>query len=111
MVILVPYKRKNRGRKKGRSPGRVKYVSCVMCGARIPEDKAVKRVVWGSPVSKSIAKELQSQGTLIPVKRTVKYYCIRCAMFYGIVKIRARDERKTIPEELLEKRLRRVIGV
>jgi len=82
-----------------------------MCGARIPEDKAVKRVVWGSAISRSVAKELEAQGTLISTQRVVKYYCIRCAMFYGIVKIRPRDERKTIPEELLEKRLRRYIRV
>ena len=107
----MPYKRKNRGRKKGRSPGRVKYVSCVMCGARIPEDKAVKRVVWGSSISKSVVRELESQGTLIATKRTVKYYCIRCAMYLGIVKIRPRDERKAIPEEMLEKRIRRIVGV
>jgi len=107
----VPYKRKNRGRKKGRSPGRVKYVSCAYCGARIPEDKAVKRVYWRAPVSGSIAKELAAQGTLIATQRKTVYYCIRCAMFLGIVKIRPRDERKKIPEELMEKRLRRIIGI
>ncbi len=106
----MPYKRKNRGRKKGRSPGRVKYVSCVMCGARIPEDKAIKRVTWGSTIGGSIARELEAQGTLITTQRKVKYYCVRCAMYYGIVKIRPRDERKMIPSELLEKRIRRLIG-
>jgi len=81
-----------------------------MCGARIPEDKAVKRVVWGSTISRSIARELESQGTLIATQRVVKYYCIRCAMYHGIVKIRPRDERKTIPSEILERRVRRLIG-
>ncbi|MEX0568834.1 MAG: 30S ribosomal protein S26e [Candidatus Njordarchaeota archaeon] len=106
----MPYKRKNRGRKKGRSPGRVGYVTCVMCGARVPEDKAIKRVVWGSTVGGNIAKELAAQGTLITTQRKVKYYCVRCAMYLGIVKIRPRDERKEIPEEMLEKRLRRIVG-
>ncbi|MCR8433138.1 MAG: 30S ribosomal protein S26e [Crenarchaeota archaeon] len=106
----MPHKRKNRGRKKGKDAGHVKYVHCTLCHARVPADKAVKRVYWGSPIAGAIAKELTSQGTLITNERRTVYYCIRCAMFHGIVKIRPRDERKKIPEEILEKRFRSILG-
>ncbi|MHA1617583.1 MAG: 30S ribosomal protein S26e [Candidatus Njordarchaeales archaeon] len=103
----MPVKRKNRGRSKGKgSRGRSEYVFCSQCGKRIPEDKAVKRVAWVPTVPGSIAKELEKQGTYIPKKRVVRYYCVSCAVFLGIVKIRARDERKELPEDMLLRRYR-----
>ena len=103
----MPVKRKGRGRDKGKgSKGRSEYVYCHNCRRRIPIDKAIKRVVWVPVVRGSLAKELVKQGTFIPKKREVRYYCISCAIHFGIVKIRSRDKRKALPEELLEKRFK-----
>lgn len=104
-VIDVPVKRKSRGRHKGKSAGHVGYVQCFNCGARIPIDKAIKRVYWRSIVSGPLARELEKQGAFVPRTREVRYYCIRCAIYLGIARMRARDERKQLPPELLQKRL------
>ncbi len=101
----MPLKRKNRGRSKGKGrKGRSEFVFCTNCGRRIPEDKAIKRVVWVSAVPAAMARELEKQGTYIPRKRVVRYYCVSCAIHFGVAKIRARDERKELPEEMLAKR-------
>lgn len=101
----MPVKRKSRGRHKGKSAGHVGYVQCYNCGARIPLDKAIKRVYWRSIVSGPLARELERQGTFVPRTREVRYYCVRCAIYLGIARMRARDERKQLPPELLQKRL------
>lgn len=101
----MPVKRKNRGRTKGRGKkGRSGFVFCSNCGRRIPEDKAVKRVAWMPTVQAAIARELEKQGAFVPRKRVVRYYCVSCAIHFGVAKIRARDERKELPEEMLSKR-------
>ena len=103
----MPKKRKNRGRGEGRGKkGRSELVRCVNCGRSIPEDKAIKRVVWVSTVPKAMARELEKQGAFIPKKREVRYYCVSCAIHFGIAKIRAREERKQLPEEFLYRRYR-----
>lgn len=72
----------------------------------MPEDKAIKRVIWVPTVPYAMAKELEKQGSYVPRKREVRYYCVSCAIHLGIAKIRARDERKELPEEMLTKRYR-----
>ena len=105
----MPIKRKSRGRHKGKgSKGRTELVACHNCRKLVPIDKAVKRVVWRPTVGGEILKELRAQGAYIPRKRDVVYYCINCAVYLGIIKVRARDERKQLPPELLEKRLPKI---
>ena len=105
----MPVKRKTRGRHKGKAArGRSELVPCHQCGKLIPIDKAIKRVIWRPTVSGEVLKELQAQGAYIPKKREVVYYCVNCAVYLGIVKVRARDERKQLPEELLKKRLPKI---
>jgi len=105
--LKMPRKRKNRGRAEGRGKkGRSELVKCSNCGRRISVDKAIKRVVWVSAVSKDLARELQKEGAVVPKKREVRYYCVSCAVHFGIAKIRAREERKELPEEILRRRFR-----
>jgi len=103
----MPKKRKNRGRSEGRGKkGRSVLVRCSNCGRYIPEDKAIKRVIWASSVPKAMARELEKQGTYIPRKRDVRYYCVSCAIHFGIAKIRSRDQRKELPDEILYRKFR-----
>ena len=98
-------KRKNRGRSSGRGKkGRNEYVRCSNCGRLIPVDKAIKREVVVSAVPKALAKELEKEGAFVPVKREVRYYCVSCAVHFGIAKIRSREERKNLPEEILRRK-------
>ena len=53
-----------------------------------------------------MAKELEKAGTVIPRKRVIRYYCVSCAIHFGIVKIRARESRKELPEELFYRKYR-----
>lgn len=94
----MPKKRKSRGRSKG-SKGRNEYVTCSQCGARVPRDKAKKVTVRVPLVDPALAKELQSKGAFVPTTVVTKYYCISCAVHFGIVKVRAREERKAPGEE------------
>ena len=89
----MPKKRKSRGRSKG-SKGRSDLVQCSQCGALIPRDKAKKVTVRRSLVDPTLAKELKAAGAYIASPVTVKYYCISCAVHFGLVKVRAREERK-----------------
>ncbi|MGC8556384.1 MAG: hypothetical protein ACP5NG_05225 [Conexivisphaera sp.] len=41
-----------------------------------------------------MAKELRERGSYVPSTLMTKYYCISCAVHYGIVKVRPEDERK-----------------
>lgn len=100
-------KRKNRGRSKGRSPGREKPVQCDMCGAQVPSDKAIKVTDKSPPVSRKLASRLRKKGSYVPTGREVKYYCISCATKVGIVHQRAKSKRKGTPgrksaEEILQ---------
>jgi len=87
-------KRKSSGRAKGKS-GRKGVVQCSLCGKLIARDKAKKRTTYVSLVEPTIARELQQKGALIPRERVTKYYCVSCAVHLGVVKIRAREERKS----------------
>jgi small subunit ribosomal protein S26e len=89
----LPKKRENRGRRKG-DKGHVGYISCDNCGKRIPEDKAVCVTKMYSPVDPALAQELEKKGAIIMRYPMTKCYCINCAIFYGIIKIRAEEERK-----------------
>ena len=90
----MPKKRKSRGRDKGKRAGRIQRIQCSNCGKLVPADKVKKVTVWVSPVKGPLARELEKQGAIIYKQRVVKYYCINCAIFYGIVKVRAKEERK-----------------
>lgn len=89
----MPKKRKSRGRRKGRQ-GKVPRVQCSMCGQLVPRDKAKKVTVVKYLVPRDLVKELKDQGAYIGKQKTVKYYCVNCAVYHGIVKVRAEEERR-----------------
>ncbi|GBC75393.1 hypothetical protein HRbin06_00711 [archaeon HR06] len=86
-------KRKSRGRAKG-GKGRSEYIHCSNCGRLVARDKAKKYTVRTSLVEPALAKELKAAGAHIESSTLVKYYCISCAIFYGLIKVRAKEERK-----------------
>lgn len=89
----MPVKRKSRGRAKG-GKGRSDLIQCTGCGALVPTDKAKKvsrRVTLVEPV---LARELRQRGAYIPGHVETKYYCVSCAVHRGVVRVRARDERR-----------------
>lgn len=90
----LPYKRKSRGRSKG-GKGLSGAVQCAMCGQLVPRDKAKKVTRRLSFVDPALAKELRQKGTYIAAPLETKYYCISCAVHRGIVKVRAREERRS----------------
>jgi len=90
----VGKKRKSRGRAKG-GKGRSQLVQCSSCGSLVPRDKAKKATKWVTFVEPTLAKELRAQGAFIPREQVTKYYCVSCAVHRGIVKVRARDLRRT----------------
>jgi SSU ribosomal protein S26E len=57
-------------------------------------DKAKKVTVRVPLVDAALAKELQAKGAYVPYTVVTKYYCISCAVHFGIVKVRPREERK-----------------
>ncbi|MHA1409609.1 MAG: 30S ribosomal protein S26e [Candidatus Odinarchaeia archaeon] len=89
----MPKKRKSGGRAKG-SSGKKSLVQCSSCGKLVARDKAKKVTKYISFIEPTIAKELRQAGTYIPRERVIKFYCVSCAVHRGVVKIRARDERK-----------------
>jgi small subunit ribosomal protein S26e len=91
--INVPVKRKSRGRGKG-GKGRSSVVQCSGCGELVPRDKAKKVSRRVSIVDASLAKELRQKGAYIAAPVETKYYCVSCAVHRGVVKVRARDERR-----------------
>ncbi len=86
-------KRRNRGRKLS-GAGHQKTVQCYQCNKVIPADKAVKVTRRYSVLDSSLARELRKQGTFISTRKETKYYCVSCAVYLGIVKVRSREERK-----------------
>jgi len=89
----VPAKRKSRGRSKG-GKGRGALVQCSACGAQVPIDKAKKISRPVTLVDPTLARELRQRGAYIPSHFQTKYYCVSCAVHRGVVKVRARDERR-----------------
>lgn len=89
----LPVKRKSRGRSKG-GKGRSGMVQCSMCGELVPRDKAKKLSRRVSLLDRTLLKELRQKGAFIDSRVVTKYYCISCAVHRGVVKVRARNERK-----------------
>jgi small subunit ribosomal protein S26e len=92
----MPKKRQNRGRHKG-AKGRTRLIQCDNCGRLVPEDKAICVTRMYSPVDPQLARELEKKGAIITRYPVTKCYCINCAIHYGIIKIRSREERKARP--------------
>ena len=86
-------KRKSGGRAKG-GKGTSGSISCSNCGTLVPKDKAKKKTGRVTLVEPALAKELRSAGTYIAAQKTIKYYCVSCAVHYGLVKVRAKDDRR-----------------
>ena len=89
----MPKKRKSRGRSKG-AKGKSGLVQCDQCGRWVPEDKAIVRTIMYSPVDPQLARELEKKGAIIPRYPVTKRYCVSCAIYLGIVRIRSAEERK-----------------
>jgi len=89
----LPKKRKSRGRSKG-GKGHSDSIHCTNCGAVVPRDKAKKVTTRLTLVEPTLARELRQAGAYIAAPRTLKYYCVSCAVHYGLVKVRAKAERK-----------------
>ncbi len=45
-------------------------------------------------VEPTLARELRQQGAYIAAPTTVRFYCISCSVHYGIVRVRAKSERR-----------------
>lgn len=90
----MPKKRSSGGRSKG-GKGRSGYVQCSYCGALVPRDKAKRITTWPSYLDPQIRKELREKGTRIVTAKTVKYLCISCAVHRGVVKVRAKNDRRS----------------
>ena len=60
----------------------------------VPKDKAKKVTSRLSLVEHSLAKELRAQGAYIASPSILKWYCISCAIHFGILKIRSADSRR-----------------
>ncbi len=86
-------KRKSRGRAKG-GKGRSGLIQCDNCGSLVPRDKAKRVTSRVSLVEPSLARELRAAGAYIAAPLMTKFYCVSCAVHYGFVKVRARDERR-----------------
>jgi len=92
----LPKKRRSGGRSKG-GRGRSDLVQCSGCGMMVPRDKAKKVTVQVPLVDPVLARELKAKGAFIPSHKVTKYYCVSCAVHRGLVKVRAKEERKAIP--------------
>jgi len=86
-------KRKSRGRAKG-GKGSSGSVQCSNCGRQVPIDKAKKMTTRVSLVEPMLARELRAAGAYIAAPKTIRYYCISCAVHYGMVRVRAKAERR-----------------
>lgn len=86
-------KRKSRGRSKG-GKGSSDTVQCSNCGREVPRDKAKKMTTRVSLVEPMLARELRAAGAYIAAPKTIRNYCVSCAVHYGMVKVRAKDERR-----------------
>lgn len=88
-------KKRRSGGRKGSDAGRKELVHCANCGALIPRDKAIKVTKSAFPLDGTLARELRESGTILPRQKIVKYYCVSCAIHAGIIRIRARDQRRS----------------
>ena len=92
-ILLLPKKRKSGGRSKG-GKGKSGLIQCTNCGMMVPRDKAKRVLARPSLVDSTLYRELKSAGAYIAKQEVYKFYCVSCAVHFGIVKIRSRDERK-----------------
>jgi small subunit ribosomal protein S26e len=92
-VTCLPVKRKSRGRSKG-GKGKSSLIQCNGCGELVPRDKAKRVSRRISMVDYTLAKELRQQGAYIAAPVETRYYCVSCAVHRGVVKVRARDDRR-----------------
>lgn len=89
----MPLKRASRGRKKG-GKGSSGAIQCSNCGQTVPKDKAKKVTSRLNLVEHSLAKELRAQGAYIASPKILKWYCISCAIHFGVLKIRSEASRR-----------------
>ena len=68
--------------------------SVVMVSVGTSRDKAKKVTSRLNLVEHSLAKELRAQGAYIAAPRVLKWYCISCAIHFGILKIRSEASRR-----------------
>ena len=90
---VLTKKRKSRGRSKG-GKGMSTMIQCSHCGRPVPRDKAKRETRWTSLVDPALARELRSHGTYIARERVVKFYCVSCAVHFGLSKVRSSEERR-----------------
>jgi small subunit ribosomal protein S26e len=88
----LPKKRKSRGRAKG-AKGRDTLLSCDGCGRLIPRGKAIKVTKEQSFLDPQLEAELEKKGARIIKAPVTVVYCVSCAIFRGIRKVRAEEER------------------
>jgi len=60
----------------------------------VPRDKAKRVTTWVSLVEPTLARELRAHGAYIARQKVVKFYCVSCAVHFGVSKVRSRDERR-----------------
>ncbi|MCS7139947.1 MAG: 30S ribosomal protein S26e [Candidatus Nezhaarchaeota archaeon] len=101
----MPKKRKNRGRAKG-DKGRDSIVSCDGCGRPIPRGKAIRVTRYVSFVDPQLRAELEKKGVTISKTLVTKYLCVSCAIFQGVRKVRAEEERKIVQSQAKPKIVR-----
>jgi small subunit ribosomal protein S26e len=89
----MPKKRRSGGRSKG-GKGHTQQVQCSNCGMLIPRDKAKRKATYVSLVERTLVKELRAQGAQIARQKVVKYYCVSCAVHFGVVKVRSKADRR-----------------
>ncbi|MFQ5999744.1 MAG: 30S ribosomal protein S26e [Candidatus Bathyarchaeia archaeon] len=92
----MPVKRKSRGRSKG-GKGKSGLVQCCSCGELVPRDKAKRVSRRVSMVDSALYRELRQKGTYVASRTETRYYCVSCAVHRGVVKVRAKGERKQRP--------------
>jgi small subunit ribosomal protein S26e len=90
----LPKKRKSRGRSKG-NKGSTDHVQCTKCGTLVPRDKAKRVTSRVNLVEPMLARELRAAGAYIASPKTLKTYCVSCAVHYGYVKVRAKNDRRS----------------
>lgn len=60
----------------------------------MPRDKAKRISTWPNYIEPQIRKELLQKGARISTVKTMKWLCISCAVHRGVVKVRAKEERR-----------------
>ncbi|MBI2937981.1 MAG: 30S ribosomal protein S26e [Thaumarchaeota archaeon RBG_16_49_8] len=88
-------KRKSRGRSKG-GKGSTDHIQCSKCGTLVPRDKAKRVTSRVTLVEPMLAKELREAGAYIAAPKTIRFYCVSCAVHYGYVKVRSREDRRKL---------------